>query len=395
LDFLSLTCLNSPLKLIGHYCKVAIGSMRKKLGLIVNPVAGMGGRVGLKGTDGSDIFAKALELGAKPVSPARAVEALRIINRSESKFDLITYPREMGEDEAREAGLEARVVGEIVSGETSAEDTKRAAREILAEGVDLLLLAGGDGTIGDVIEAIDMRAPVLGIPCGVKLQSAVFANTPEAAGDVVVRFLRDELPLREAEVVDIGEDSYREGRLSAKIKGYALVPREPVMVQSTKEGSASFESEDQKAIARWVVELMDEGRIYILGPGTTTRAVAEELGIRDSTLLGVDLILDHKILARDVSERQILKAIEGKPAAMILSPIGGQGFIFGRGNQQISPEIIRKLGKGNLMVIATPEKLGHTPVINVDTGDSKLDGEFRGYVQVITGYRQKKMVKVG
>lgn len=394
MDFLSLTCLNSPLKLIGHYCKVAIGSMRKKLGLIVNPVAGMGGRVGLKGTDGSDIFAKALELGAKPGSPARTVEALRTINRSGSKFDMVTYPREMGEDEAREAGLEARVVGEIVSGETSAEDTKRAAREILAEGVDLILLAGGDGTIGDVIESIDTRVPLLGIPCGVKLQSAVFANTPDRAGDVAVRFLRDGLPLREAEVVDIDENSYREGRLSAKIKGYALIPYEPAMIQGTKHGSASFESEDQKAIARWVVELMEKGRIYVLGPGTTTRAVTEELGIRDSTLLGVDLILDHKLLAWDVNERQILETIEGKPAAIILSPIGGQGFIFGRGNQQISPEIIRKVGKVNLRVIATPEKLGHTPVLNVDTGDSELDGEFRGYIPVITGYRQKKMVKV-
>lgn len=368
--------------------------MQKKLGLIVNPIAGMGGRVGLKGTDGSDIFAKAIDLGAKPVSPERTVEALRLINRSGLKFDLITYPREMGEDEAREAGLEARVVGEIVSGKTSAEDTQRAAREILAEGADLLLIGGGDGTIRDVIEAIDMRVPVLGIPCGVKLQSAVFANTPEAAGDVAVRFLRDGLPTREAEVMDIDEDAYRKGRLSGKIKGYALVPYEPAMVQGTKEGSVNHELEDQKAIARWVVELMERGRMYVLGPGTTTRAVAEELGIRDSTLLGVDLILDHKLLARDVNEPQILEAIEGKPAGMILSPIGGQGFIFGRGNQQISPRIIRKVGKENLMAIATPEKLGRTPALNVDTGDSGLNGEFRGYIPVITGYRQKKMVKV-
>jgi predicted polyphosphate/ATP-dependent NAD kinase len=373
---------------------MAIGSMQKKLGLIVNPIAGMGGRVGLKGTDGSDIFAKAIDLGAKPVSPARIVETLRIINRSGLKFDLITYPREMGEDEAREAGLEARVVGEIVSGKTSAEDTKRAAREILAEGMDLLLIGGGDGTVRDVIEAIDMRAPVLGIPCGVKLQSAVFANTPEAAGDVVVRLLRDGLQLREVEVVDIDEDSYREGRLSAKIKGYALVPYEPVMVQGTKEGSASYELEDQKAIARWVVELMERGRVYLLGPGTTTRAVAEELGIHDSTLLGVDLILDHELLARDVNERQILKEIEGKPAAMILSPIGKQGFIFGRGNQQISQEVIRNIGKDNLTVIVTPHKLDLTPVLKVDTGDAGLDNGLRGYIPVITGYRQKHMIKV-
>jgi len=368
--------------------------MRKKLGLIVNPIAGMGGRVGLKGTDGSDTLAKALKLGAKPVSPSRAVEALRTIKRSGLKFDLLAYPHEMGKDEAREAGLKARVIGKIVSGKTSAEDTKRAAREMLAEGVDLLLVAGGDGTIGDVIEAIGMRAPVLGIPCGVKLHSAAFANTPEAAGDVAARFLRDGLPLREAEVMDIDEDAYREGRLSAKLKGYARVPYEPTMVQATKEGSAGFELADQKAIARWVLELMERGRMYVLGPGTTTRAVAEELGIRDSTLLGVDLILDHKLLAQDVNERQILEMIEGKPATIIVSPIGRQGFIFGRGNQQISPGVIRKVGRENVMVIATPHKLGLTPVLKVDTGDAVLDDKFRGYIRVMTGYRQMRMVMV-
>ncbi len=368
--------------------------MQKKLGLIVNPIAGMGGRVGLKGTDGPDTLAKALKLGAKPVSPARAVEALRAIKRSGLKFDLVTYPHGMGKDEAREAGLKARVMGEIVSGKTSAEDTKRAAREMLAEGVDLLLIAGGDGTMGDVIEAIGMRAPVLGIPCGVKLHSAAFANTPEAAGDVAARFLRDGLPLREAEVMDIDEEAYREGRLSAKLKGYARVPYEPTMVQATKEGSAGFELADQKAIARWVLELMERGRIYVLGPGTTTRAVAEELGIRDSTLLGVDLVLDHKLLARDVNERQILEAIEGKPATIIVSPIGRQGFIFGRGNQQISPGVVRKVGKKNVLVVATPHKLGLTPVLKVDTGDTVLDDEFRGYVRVMTGYRQARMVRV-
>lgn len=368
--------------------------MRKKLGLIVNPIAGMGGRVGLKGTDGADVVAKARELGAKPISPAKAVEALRAIKRSGLKFDLLTYPHEMGKDEVREAGLKARVMGKIVLGKTSAEDTKRAAKEMLAEGVDLLLVAGGDGTMGDVIEAIGMRAPVLGIPCGVKLHSAAFANTPEAAGDVAARFLRDGLPLREAEVMDIDEDAYREGRLSARLKGYACVPYEPTMVQATKEGSTGFELEDQKAIARWMLELMERGRIYVLGPGTTTRAVAEELGIRDSTLLGVDLILDHKLLARDVNEQQILEAIEGKLVAIIVSPIGRQGFIFGRGNQQISPEVIKRVGKKNVLVIATSHKLGLTPVLKVDTGDTVLDDEFRGYIRVMTGYRQARMVKV-
>lgn len=366
----------------------------RKLGLIVNPIAGMGGRVGLKGTDGLEILAKARELGAEPVSPARAVEALHILKRSSLKFDLITYPSEMGEEEAREAGLEARVIGKITPKQTTAEDTKRAVKEMRELGVDLILIAGGDGTFSDAIDIVGTGVPLLGIPTGVKMHSAVFANTPQGAGEVAARFLSEGLPLREAEVMDIDEEAYRENRLSAKLKGYARVPYEPLKLQSTKEGSTSYELEDQKAIARWVAELMKEGRIYVLGPGTTTRAVAEELGIHNSTLLGVDLILNRKLLARDVNEGQILRAIEGKPAAVVLSPIGGQGFILGRGNQQMSPNIIRKVGKENIWIIATPHKLGLTPSLKVDTGDARLDDEFRGYVRVITSYRQTRIVRV-
>ena len=368
--------------------------MMKKLGLIVNPIAGMGGRVGLKGTNGADVIKKALKLGAIQVSPSRAAETLRVIKRSGLDFELITYPAEMGADEAREAGLEARTIGKIVSNKTTAEDTKRAAKKMLAEGVGLILFAGGDGTAIDLIDAVGTRVPLLGIPTGVKMHSAVFANTPKAAGEVVVRFLRDGLPLREAEVMDIDEDAYRKNCLSAKLKGFAKVPYEPAMVQATKEGSAGHELADQKAIARWVFELMEKGRIYVLGPGTTTRAVAEELGIYDSTLLGVGLIENYKLVAKDVSEGQILKAIEGKPVTIIVSPIGRQGFILGRGNQQISPEVVRKVGKGNVLVLATPQKLSLTQTLRVDTGDAKLDDKFRGYIRVITGYRQSCMVKV-
>lgn len=365
-----------------------------KLGLIVNPIAGLGGRVGLKGTDGEDVIKKALDLGAAPLSPARAIEALQVIKRSGLKFELITYPAEMGADEAREAGIGTRTIGDIVSGKTTAEDTKRATREMLAENVDLILVAGGDGTMADVIEVIDMRVPILGVPTGVKMHSAVFANTPKAAGEIAARFLRDGLPLREAEVMDIDEEAYRQNRLSAKLEGFAKVPYEPTMIQATKEGSTGYELADQKAIARWIFELMEKGRTYILGPGTTTRAVAEELGIYDSTLLGVDIIRDYKMVAKDVNEEQILQAIEGKPATIIVSPIGRQGFVLGRGNQQISPKVVEKVGKENILVIATPQKLSSTPTLKVDTGDAKLDEVFRGYIKVITGYRQSRMVKV-
>ena len=367
---------------------------RKKLGLIVNPIAGMGGRVGLKGTNGRDTLKRAISLGAKPVSPGRAVEALKKLSPLRGEIQLITYPREMGEDEAREAGFFPEVMGKITPGQTTAEDTVKAAREMREKGVDLILAAGGDGTMGDIIGAVGTSVPILGIPAGVKLHSACFANTPEAAGMIAARFLREGLPLREVEVMDIDEDSYREGRLSARLKGFALTPYEPTMVQSTKEGSSGLDLADQRAIARWVFELMEPDCTYILGPGTTTRAVAEELGIKNSTLLGVDIVKNYKLVARDVNEEQILREIEGKKAVIIVSPIGRQGFIFGRGNQQISPRVIELVGKENIWVLATPQKLKLTPVLKVDTGDSDLDRRLRGYFRVITGYREMRMVKV-
>ncbi|MFQ6129217.1 MAG: ATP-NAD kinase family protein [Candidatus Hadarchaeaceae archaeon] len=366
----------------------------KRIGLIVNPIAGMGGRVGLKGTNGADVVAKALELGAKPVSPARAMETLQILKQSGAEFELITYPAEMGATEARGVGLESRVIGQITPGLTTAEDTKRAAKEMVELGVDLILVAGGDGTMCDLIEAIGTRVPILGVPTGVKMHSATFANTPQTAGEVAAHFLSEGLPLREAEVMDIDEEAYRDNRLVAKLKGYARVPYEPVMMQATKEGSTGYELADQKAIARWVVELMEREHVYALGPGTTTRTVAEELGIYDSTLLGVDLIEDYKLLARDTNEQQILKVIGKKPMTIIVSPIGKQGFILGRGNQQLSPEVLKKIGKENIWVIATPHKLELTPTLKVDTGDAGLDDEFRDYIPVITGYRQKRVIRV-
>ncbi|MEA1905118.1 MAG: ATP-NAD kinase, partial [Candidatus Hadarchaeota archaeon] len=235
-----------------------------------------------------------------------------------------------------------------------------------------------------------------GIPTGVKMFSAVFSNTPGDAGKLAARFLGEELPVQEAEVMDVDERAFRRDRLESELKGYAKVPYEPQLVQAGKVGTAptGYERADQKAIARFVVESMEDGHLYLLGPGTTTRAVAEELGIRDSTLLGVDLIKNKKLLARDAREEQILQEMGNLPATIIMSPIGKQGFILGRGNQQISSRIIRRVGKENVLVLATSNKLAATPTLKVDTGDPKLDQEFRGHIPVIVGYWLKRTVRV-
>jgi len=367
----------------------------KKLGLIVNPIAGMGGRVGLKGSDGEDVLRKARELGAEPRSPGRAVQALQAVRRGSPGFELYTYPGEMGEYEARMAGLESNVVGDIKAGETTAEDTEKAAKDLADLGVDLLLFAGGDGTARDVYEAIDSRVPVLGIPTGVKIHSAVYAVTPAAAGRLAARYLSGEASeTRDAEVMDIDEEAFRENRLSARLYGYMKTPYAPEYLQGGKEGGVRQEPLDLEAIAADIRDEMEPRVLYIVGPGSSTVPVVEQFGAK-KTLLGVDLLMDGKLVGRDVNEAEILAHLDGVDARIAVTVIGGQGFIFGRGNQQISPEVIRRVGRDNIIVLATPQKLAtlRARVLRVDTGDPELDEELRGYYKVVTGYRRRTLVK--
>lgn len=372
--------------------------IRRKIGLIVNPVAGLGGRVGLKGSDGEEIQRRARALGAKPVAPARAVEALKQLFTIRDKIEIITYPYEMGEEEARECDFEPTVIGSITRGRTTANDTKNAAREMLKLQVDLILFVGGDGTARDVYEAADLKVPALGIPAGVKIHSGVYAINPKKAGELAVKFLREGASLREAEVMDIDEDAFRKGRVSARLYGYLRVPYERSLVQQVKCGSPTTldEKMSQEIIAEYVVEQMDDNYYYILGPGTTVRAITDKLGI-EKTLLGVDMINKGKIVAMDLNEEQLLKLIEYKKVKTIVSPIGGQGYIFGRGNQQISPTVIRKVGRGNVIVIASHNKLssiGLDQPLLVETGDDEVDKMLSGYIRVITGYKEEVVIKV-
>ncbi len=370
----------------------------KKLGLIVNPVAGMGGRVGLKGSDGADILRRARELGAKPESPNRAVEALKIISKIKDDIEIITYPCEMGEDECRAAGIEPRVIGSIKTGETTPDDTQRAAQDLAGEGVDLVLFAGGDGTARNIYNAIGETAPALGIPAGVKIHSAVYAVTPRGAGEVASLFMQGRLMnIREAEVMDIDEDAFRSGVVTAKLYGYLKVPEERRYVQSVKSGGFMAEKAALQAISSNVIEAMDESDcVFIIGPGTTTRNIMDQIGLKN-TLLGVDVVRDKKLVANDVAESQLMELIDGRPAKIVVTIIGGQGHVFGRGNQQLSPRVLRQVGKQNIIVIATKEKLtslSGRPLL-VDTGDEELNEELSGYMRVTTGYGEYIMYKVG
>ena len=356
----------------------------------------MGGRVALKGTDGAAIVDKARQMGASPEAPRRTVEALRVVSKIKGKIELFTYPKEMGEDEARESGFSPETVGSIASGRTTPEDTQRAAKEMKALGVDLLLFAGGDGTARDLYRAVGRDMTVLGIPAGVKMHSAVFAVTPRDAGEVAVTFLGTDAPrVTEGEVMDIDEDSFRRGRVVARLYGYLRIPEERRFIQSMKSGGIETERETIRGIAAELISSMESDCLYVFGPGTTTRDILSQLRLQ-KTLLGVDVVLNRRLIARDVNERQLYSLINGKKAKIVVTVIGGQGYIFGRGNQQFSPEIIGKLSRDDIIVVASKGKLASLegrPLL-VDTGNEKVDKMLGGYVRVITGLNDYVMYRV-
>lgn len=368
----------------------------KKLGLIVNPIAGIGGSVGLKGSDGADIQAQARGLGAVPRASERTILALRQLLPLQDGLQIITYPGEMGEVAARACGFTPAVIGTIQPGQTTAVDSQQAARMMQQMGVSMLLFAGGDGTARDISQAVGTAIPVLGIPAGVKIHSAVYATNPRSAGELARLFLQGDVArLREAEVMDIDEEGIRQGMVSAQLVGTLKIPFQRRRIQNLKSGSLVSEKTNLSAIAQYVIDQMQPGRLTIVGPGTTTRAITERLGL-DKTLIGVDGLLDGRMVATDANEAQLLALLNCHPAQIVVTPIGGQGYLFGRGNQQISPAVLSRVGKENILVISTPEKihaLQGRPFL-VDSGDQDVDRELSGYIRVITGYNEQAIYKV-
>lgn len=359
----------------------------KKIGLIINPVAGLGGKVGLKGSDTPEILQKARQLGAVPEAPRRAEVALkRLFSALGDSVQIVAARNDMGFDAALLAGFEPAAIGSNRNGASSAQDTEEAAAGLEKLGVDLILFTGGDGTARNIYNAVGNRIAAIGIPAGVKMHSAVYAVNPRAAADLVIRFFQSRLPLFEAEVMDIDEEAFRQGAVSAKLYGYLLVPGDRRLVQGVKTSQPSSAAAVLQAIAAEVIGRMEPDCLYILGPGTTTRAITQQLGL-DKTLLGTDLIKDFKQLAADVTEKQLLEHSQTGKKQIIVTPIGGQGHIFGRGNQPISANVIRQVGRENIMIIASSEKLAslHAATLRVDTGDANIDKMLSGYHRVITG----------
>ncbi len=379
----------------------------KRLGFIINPIAGLGGRVGLKGTDG--MAETAIALGALPLAPQKAARALLSLGQNYSGENslgenclakeevlVLTPPGAMGEDIVRAAGFSCQVVNLPLAEKTSGTDTIEAAKKIRALGADILLFAGGDGTARDICAALGESLPVIGVPAGVKIHSPVFARSPESAGELARLFLDKKLSqVCEREVLDIDEDAYRKGRVSTRLYGYLQVPDQKDRMQNRKAGTPLSQKAAQNLIALDMIDAMEKDVFYLVGPGSTTRPILSNLNLTHS-LLGVDVVQNRRLVKKDASEKELLEIIKDRSFKIIITPIGGQGYLFGRGNHQISPAIIQRAGRENIWVGATLEKIGSfqgEPFL-VDTGDKETDRMLAGYIRVITGYRQEMIYPI-
>ncbi len=365
------------------------------LSFMVNPIAGMGGAVGLKGTDGLTTLREALKRGAKPMAPVRAKEYLTSLLTQATSFTLLTAPGIMGADTAKSVGMAHQVVGRI-GRKTSAQDTARISRLMDRRKVDLLVFCGGDGTARDIFNAVGPGLPVLGVPAGVKVYSSVFAISPRAAAETTLQFLNRTISTKQGEVLDIDEKEYRQNRLQVKLVGQLQTPDAGPLIQDPKSPSIPSEGVLMEEIADYFKEEAKPDLIYVLGPGTTLEKVAARLGFK-KTLLGVDVVKgDGTIIGRDVDESTLLRLIKPSTTRIVVSPIGGTGFLFGRGNQQISPRVLSQVGPSNIIIVAARTKVEalNPRRLLVDTGDENLDQAFRGYRRVLTGYREEMVVRV-
>ncbi|OYT58429.1 ATP-NAD kinase [Euryarchaeota archaeon ex4484_178] len=337
-----------------------------KIGFLINPIAGMGGRVALKGTD--NVVDEARRRGAREIAVHRARKFLENLKK---KIFFFTASGKMGE--------------------AVLEDTKRTCKEFLERDVDLIIFVGGDGTARDVIEVVGTSIPILGVPSGVKMYSSVFAVTPKKAAEIVEKFAKGEASLGEGEVLDIDEEAYRHNQLKIRLFGYAKIPVVEDLVQSSKsEYSGGEEEEDKESIAEFIIENLEKDTLYLLGAGTTVAKIADKLGV-EKTLLGVDALYNGKIIGKDLGEREILKLLDKYPKAkVIITPIGAQGFIFGRGNQQFSEKVLNRIGKENIIVIATPRKIRDLKKLRIDLENGE---KLKGYYKVLIGYGRYKIMR--
>ena len=364
-----------------------------KLGILVNPFAGIGGALALKGSDGAEIREKALAMGAEKKANEKMAKAISILEALSGKFTVVTASGDMGETVCESLGIPYEVIYTPSAAQTEGEDSERAAKAMVEANVDLLLFAGGDGTARNICSVVGTQVPVLGVPAGCKIHSGVYCVSPSAAGQVVSQMIAGELVSEmDAEVRDIDENAFREGKVIAKHYGEMRVPAELTYVQAVKMGGKEDEALVLDDIAAYVGEIIDDepDTYFVMGSGSTVGAVMDFLGL-ENTLLGVDVVKQGELIASDVTASELIALTHDKPTKVILTVIGGQGHILGRGNQQLSPAFIRQIGKQNMLVVATKQKLQalNGKPLRLDSSDATLDAELAGAFTVITGYKDK------
>lgn len=380
----------------------------KRLGVLVNPDAGLGGRLGFKGSDGRAEEARLA--GAQERAGPRMHSAMEILlerlgaARTDSVEWIIAGGR-LGENWLGGLDLPTHEVFGEWEGSTSAADTRHAVTMIAHARIDLLLYSGGDGTTRDIVESLEevgrSDLPIVGVPSGVKMHSGCFAESPRAAAEVIDAWLRGELAIAPTEVLDLDERLYREGEWRIAMYGEAQTPAAPTWMQGTKEAvRAPDEEEFVEGISEHVREEFVEPaqRLVIWGSGSTLRDISAHCGI-ETTLLGIDISLGRVLLGRDLAESDILGILteQERDAVLLLSPMGGQGFLLGRGNLQLSPDVLRRIGVENILGVATPAKLMSIEHIRIDTGDEALDEDIRStsYVKLLQGYRTTRIMRFG
>ena len=351
----------------------------KRIGVIINPIAGVGGQAGYKGSDDAEMRRRAMDAGYKKNAALRAAECLQVL-KNLNGYHVIAPVAEMGGDMLSSLGIEYEGL-ECCQRVTTCEDTKRCAGIYKKLGVDLVVFCGGDGTARDICEVLSNQIPVLGVPAGVKMYSACFSINPYLAGEILRDYiLGHPFSCEMREVMDIDEKQLGIYCISPHLYGYLLVLNARARLQMAKSVSTASPDETD-AMASYFASEMGNNILYIVGPGSTTYKIKQKC-CGTGSLLGVDAIINGKMVAKDTNENTLFSLVEKmEQAVIIVTCIGGAGFVFGRGNQQISPRIIRKVTKGNIWLAVTKEKLAELmgrPML-VDTGEPATDRYLSGY----------------
>lgn len=390
-----------------------VSTTRPTVGLLVNPIAGMGGSVGLHGTDGTARLVKAIRRGARPSSAERAARAamvlearaeprwlvpmgalgaqvLQTIGASTVKVFCEKPARALADPQTGVAVGELPIAPEYA---TTIADTVAAARHIADHGVDLLLFSGGDGTARDVLAGTGGSVPLLGIPSGVKMRSGVFAVGPLAAGILAAVYLSEKERRRtEVEVVDLDEEGH------TVFHGVATVPlANRSLLVPAKQGLGFSSEAELQAACEMLAREVDPSVLHLFGPGTTTARILKALGFDKTAPLSVDALLNGQLVGQDLSEREISTLVQhASRTRLILGVVGGQGFLLGRGNQQLTAKIIERIAPEDVVIVASNAKLAALvpPVLQVEAGDCCLIQRLTGYRRVLVGPRRYVMMRV-